>query len=88
MLVRGCQALSAADLALTITDNASGRGAVARAEIGGKTGQAGSGGVAGGGAGGVAFLSGGAEGNITAALRKLHELGPSMAGRCVVGNGE
>lgn len=69
LLVRSCQALSAADLALSSFSSASDA----------------AGGVAGGATdvGGVAFLSGGAEGDMTAALRKLHELGPSLSGRCV-----
>lgn len=78
MLIRSCQALSAADLALSLDDET--------AESGGggnRTGESGGGGVAGGlaSSGAVSFLSGGAEGDMTAAIRMLHELGPSAAGR-------
>ena len=78
LLVRSCQALSAADLALSSLSSAAD---VAGGIAGGAADAAGGGNR--GGAGGVAFLSGGAEGGMTAALRKLHELGPSLAGRCV-----
>ncbi|CAN0067966.1 unnamed protein product, partial [Laminaria digitata] len=79
LLVRSCQALSAADLALSSC--ASATDAVG-GPVGGASDAGGGGGGGGsGGAGGVAFLSGGAEGDMTAALRKLHELGPSLAGR-------
>lgn len=78
LLIRSCQALSAADLALTFSDEAAEASGVGSrtAELGGG---GGSGGAAGSGA--VSFLSGGAEGEMTAAIRMLHELGPSAAGR-------
>lgn len=76
LIVRSCQALSSADLALSSGD--------ASAEVGGSAAvEGGGGGVAKGGGGASGILSGGAEGDMTAALRKLHELGPSLAGRCV-----
>lgn len=76
LLIRSCQALSAADLALTRDGQASEAAAGGTAvESGGGTG----GGAA--GSSGVSFLSGGAEGEMTAAIRTLHELGPSAAGR-------
>ncbi|CBN76697.1 expressed unknown protein [Ectocarpus siliculosus] len=93
LLVRSCQALSAADLALSTADKSpqAGRGGMVidggggtAAGGGGKTGaasSAGGGGVAGATTG---ILSGGAEADMTAALRKLHELGPSLAGRSSV----
>lgn len=90
MLVRSCQALSAADLALSTGDKSpeTGRGG-AVIDGGGRTGGGGGGKTGGaGGAGGAGastgILSGGAEADMTAALRKLHELGPSLAGRCGV----
>lgn len=77
LLIRSCQALSAADLALKSGDEGVEGGS---AGIAGESG----GGSGGSGAGsGAAFLSGGAEGDMTAAVRMLHELGPSNAGRCV-----
>ncbi|CAN0141283.1 unnamed protein product, partial [Ectocarpus sp. 13 AM-2016] len=90
LLVRSCQALSAADLALSTADKSpeTGRGGAVIDGGGGKTGAAGSAG-GGGGGGGVTgatsgIFSGGAEADMTAALRKLHELGPSLAGRSSV----
>lgn len=74
LIVRSCQALSAADLALGSADGSP--------EVAGADGAGGAAG-AGGGGGASGILSGGAEGDMTAALRKLHELGPSLAGRCV-----
>ncbi|CAM9191979.1 unnamed protein product [Scytosiphon promiscuus] len=74
LLIRSCQALSAADLALSAGDAAAGTGGSGTAEGGGAI-------AGGGGKGAGGNLFGGAEGETTAALRKLHELGPSLAGR-------
>lgn len=82
LLVRSCQALSAADLALGAAggaargkSNARGPGVATEASKGRAPEGVPS------ATGGAAFLSGGAEGDMTAALRKLHELGPSPPGR-------
>ena len=85
--MRSCQALSAVDLALTALSPAeslpeAGGGAAVDGG-GGITGSTGGATGSGGGGGASGILSGGAEGDMTAALRKLHELGPSLAGRCV-----
>lgn len=84
LLVRSCQALSAADLALGAAgdaargkSNARGPGVATEASKGRSL--EGLSSVT----GGAAFLSGGAEGDMTAALRKLHELGPSPPGRFI-----
>lgn len=79
LLIRSCQAVSAADLALSSGDAAADGGGLGVHGEGG-----GSGVVAGTGA---TFLSGGAEGDMTAAIRMLHELGPSAAGRWDRGRG-
>lgn len=80
MLVRSCQALSAADLALALDDESPETGG-----LGNRAAESGGAGATAGAAaalGNVSFLSGGAEGDMTAAIRMLHELGPSAAGRC------